>query len=720
MFNLTYQHEKFFLEKEKNLIKNLKVEENNYNNYKNNLYQPKKFDIGSKFSRNNKQDNAKDLGHINRSFNNILNDSYSNEKDNNFGKFEVASEKAYSPSKPFNKNKFMFSSHDNMQPKILNDIHNWNGNENGILKKNENIPNKLTIASKPIPKYKSRQAYQKDNKNIENEILLKKLFDEQNQILNEYKTSANKLIKERDEYINETNILKEKIIETKNNRVINNINIENYVHKVIEEKLDKIIKLQKNLIKVEEPKPKEDTIKNTNKFNSKLKNTYMTFNSDNPKENSLLKKATKNNEKSIQSESASNIYQSPVNHDDKVIPTLLSNNNNFTRTEIKSNTIVKSVKINKDDDDDKRAMLSKIKLKKISSKKLPIKQQNDSSMSISNNESISNNAVMKEINLSKKSLSKLQSIRVSSSQQIINYSNQSIKESNDQTEKSFNHESSRITQQNNNKDITIFNSLETREDKALNLNLRAESVSEKENDIKSTNTKLSMISAEINELKSNEKTYTKPKINVELKKAVMKPKKLIIPAPKKKNYIININENAVSNENNAVTASESNKDNIFNVSNNITMGEQTSIKEEESEIKLKNNYPKTPEITRPLPTTSDDYKEQLLNMLSGIKESNEKYQKTKLNLEKVKEVRKRSIMTSNRIEEENYEEGKKDKIKTDSKMNMNFNLKLLKEESQKSVSVERQESSNKTKLSNNEIAQKNLQLILKLNSKAAI
>ena len=64
---------------------------------------------------------------------------------------------------------------------------------------------------------------------------------------------------------------------------------------------------------------------------------------------------------------------------------IVSNNNNFTRTEIKSNTIVKSVKINKDDDDDKRAMLSKIKLKKISSKKLPIKQQNDSSMSISNN-----------------------------------------------------------------------------------------------------------------------------------------------------------------------------------------------------------------------------------------------------------------------------------------------------------------------------------------------
>lgn len=107
------------------------------------------------------------------------------------------------------------------------------------------INNSRPIVSLNIPKYKVRQhSNQKENliKPKENDIALKKLIQEQNQILNTYKDSANQLLKERDEYINDTLLLKEKINQSRNVQLnlINKLNYHSYVDKIVEDQISSI------------------------------------------------------------------------------------------------------------------------------------------------------------------------------------------------------------------------------------------------------------------------------------------------------------------------------------------------------------------------------------------------------------------------------------------------------------------------------------------------
>jgi hypothetical protein len=185
--------------------------------------------------------------------------------------FKSTSSEKYYKVKPVINNKSVEKNNYNDLPNLNsygNRQHNelMNSYDNKIIISEDYKKFKQNNASN-LPKYKSRQqnnqiqqdrvlysSYQNIYNDIStaklinsspprNELLLKKLFDEQSEIIKTYKESASKLIKEREDYIRETQILKEKINYSRNiqKNILNKLEFHNYFEKMIEKKVENLL-----------------------------------------------------------------------------------------------------------------------------------------------------------------------------------------------------------------------------------------------------------------------------------------------------------------------------------------------------------------------------------------------------------------------------------------------------------------------------------------------
>lgn len=202
---------------------------------------------------------------------------------------------------------------------VINNNDNKNYNDDSFKKLKINN-------SSNLPKYKSRQqnnqiqqdrvlysSYQNIYNDLAtaklanpsppgNELLLKKLFDEQSEIIKTYKESASKLIKEREDYIRETQKLKEKINYSRNiqKNILNKLEFHNYFEKMIEQKVENLLQKSCNFDNRRDNNSKEpnESAKNSS-FNRPMSqhtirnnsniNDNINSNSNNTKNNSSSK-----------------------------------------------------------------------------------------------------------------------------------------------------------------------------------------------------------------------------------------------------------------------------------------------------------------------------------------------------------------------------------------------------------------------------------------------
>ncbi len=648
MFNLTFQHEKYFLDKEKNLIKNLQKEQNNFNQFKSSNYEPGKFRINS---RNNNQAQF-DLNSVNseqlkKSYDNILSNPGND-------KLKLSQQEQFSPTKPFSKEKnILFNSYDNHQLPMINNNNNANNkiSNNPIklspfsnLNNHSNVNSPIKINKNiNIPKYKARQIQMKEKKN-ENETLLKKLFDEQNQILNEYKTSATKLIRERDDFINETQILKEKISQVKNDQInfINKINIHSYVDKVIEEKLDKIINSQKNIIRI-------DTNNNLNEhfntdINKAFNKTYMTFKSDKIKKLSSYSNNFNNafvspkNEKLQSNKSIRDVIKSNTWDDKPIVtkytlsnnkytlsnkPSLATDNNEKDENEIESIEKKENLVKPKLPDKPKTTIVhtfSNNQINKNSSKSIKLKRVSSKSIIISS----------KDNSLVKSKTSNQQRLNIAESESKI-FTNTSI-------EDNINSRSNNINIVDNTSEIYVNTEKHNTVISSNNDKQAEESI---KSNLSINQSEKSSVLKTIQNIQQQElvNSYPKAKAKIEIKKGAIKPKKLlVIPLSDKKSIS---------------TSNKSNKP--------IEQAELTKRKEDEKEGEINFNTNRniaTPDVSRP--STGVNYKDQLLNLLTGIRDSNTELVKNQGNIELIKKKKKESEKIKDVIMEESVDNDIKD------------------------------------------------------------
>lgn len=251
MLNILAEHEKVYLNREKKLIENLQTEENRYNNYK--RYYESSVRKPTMSADHDKTARAT----IKTSRGNGNNYEYQNIAVNDPGiKAYQGLNTTYQPNMGDNLNSYANPLNNSMN--AIKGGHGISPMNNyypysypppltsypgqyalpDIIQYNQNSRPKQTKLE--IPKYKARKHINKEvnAKSRENDLLLKKLFEEQNSILNSYKESASKIIKERDDYIRETNLLREKINYSRNVHLNMAQRVGNsYMDKIIEDKV---------------------------------------------------------------------------------------------------------------------------------------------------------------------------------------------------------------------------------------------------------------------------------------------------------------------------------------------------------------------------------------------------------------------------------------------------------------------------------------------------
>lgn len=245
MYNITSQHNKFFLDRQKELLKNLQQERRKFEVTPNNTMTE---------HRRQDQPNCNNPNRSAISFEKpavglqnkipITNPMHCSHDASSF-------KNAYdNPIRKYNQinfdNKMLAPQHEYYVPKHHCDL--------DMLRPNylqlsptftaSNHEKRINMSSKPavslkIPKYKIRQHSNQNElaPNPTNDLFLKMIYDEQNYILKTYKESTNLLMKERDEYINGAMLLKASIDRSRNAQLslINKLNHSSYADKNIEE-----------------------------------------------------------------------------------------------------------------------------------------------------------------------------------------------------------------------------------------------------------------------------------------------------------------------------------------------------------------------------------------------------------------------------------------------------------------------------------------------------
>lgn len=362
MFGLLEHHNKYVLEKEQKLIRNLHLEGTSYSNFKRSY-------------RNNEIENASDKIYRNINESSLTKDSKISKEDSLL-KNSIHIKSINNNSNGFNKIETFkegVNTNNNVEDKInRNNNNNNNKNTRNFNKlKTNKIDSSINIVSLPkIPRHKKIPKYKQNNhKKLQNDIktnisnnesLFKKLFDEQNEIIDNYKKSANLLIKERDRYISETKMLNDKIIKSRNQQM-NNFQKKNYslvLNSIIDKKINNLINT----------KIKENDCFNNNKITNLLtpiKNT----NNKSIKNNLLI-----NTDKSIMN---NNMFsaKSYLTFKDKTYGNIYNNIDNINNSKISSI----SSSFNKKDDiinDNNNEKDKDFPFLKISSKLVEIKDVN--------------------------------------------------------------------------------------------------------------------------------------------------------------------------------------------------------------------------------------------------------------------------------------------------------------------------------------------------------